>query len=123
VGTLQWLAGALLLWVATMVAAKRLLLSDSPGVLAGTFLTLAAVGGFLVWAAALIRFVASQDEITQRVQLIAVAIAFVATATVVIAGDFLQTAGFIGPVPFEGVWMVMIVWWWIGLVAASWWRR
>jgi hypothetical protein len=119
----QWLAGALLLWVAAMVLGKRLLLSEAPSLVAGSFVLLAAVGGFLAWAIAMIRLVASQDAFSQKIHLIAAAIAFVATAAVVIAADVLQTAGFIGSVPVEGVWMVMIVWWWFGLLIASGMRR
>jgi hypothetical protein len=114
------LAGALLLWVLTMIVARRVLDHDPPpGVLLRAAMVVVAVGGFLVWVIALIRFIRTLDEFSRRVQLTAVAVAFVATMTAVLAGDFLQSAGFLGYVPLDALWMFMLVVWWLSMIAVS----
>jgi hypothetical protein len=119
VGTVVWLAAGLLLWVATMIVAKRVLIAQPESAILRGAMVAIGVGGFTAWLAAMVRFIAAQDEFTQRVQLLAIAIAFAAATLVAIVGDFLQTAGFLDHVDLGAIWMLMIVLWWLGMIAAS----
>ena len=114
-----WLALALLLWVATMILARRVLDGDPVSVLVRAAMVAVAVGGFVAWVAALLRFLRTQDEFSRRVQLVSVAVAFVVTTIALIAGDFLQSAHFLGYVPLDAIWMLMIVVWWLSMVAVA----
>ena len=114
-----WLALTLLLWVATMVLARRVLDQDPASVAVRAAMVAVAVGGFVAWVAALVRFLRTQDEFSRRVQLVSVAVAFVVTTVAMIAGDFLQSAHFLGFVPLDAIWMLMIVVWWLSMLAVS----
>jgi hypothetical protein len=119
VRTIGWLAFGLLLWVTTMIVAKRVLLADPQAALLRAAMVAIGIGGFVAWLAAMVRFVASQDEFSQRIQLVSIAIAFVAMALLAIAGDFLQTAGFLGHLDFDAIWMLMIGLWWLAMIATA----
>jgi hypothetical protein len=120
VRAVTWLVLGLLIWVTTMIVAKRTLLSGPESAMTlRAAMVVVGIGGFVAWLAAMARFVAGLNEFSQRVQFLSIAIAFVATVLVAIAGDFLQAAGFLGHVDFQGIWMLMIVLWWLGMIATS----
>jgi hypothetical protein len=114
-----WVLGALLLWVAALVVARRVLDQGPASAWVRAGMVVVAVGGFLAWVAALVRLLRMLDEFSRRVQLASVAVAFVATITVVVAADFLQSAGFLGYVPLDGLWMLMLVLWWLSMIGVS----
>ena len=81
------------------------------------------VGGFLSWIVSVARLVMTQDEFSQRIHLVAIALTCAATAVLLMLGDLLQTAGFLGSVPLQGIWMAMGVLWWLAIVVATWFYR
>jgi hypothetical protein len=116
---LGWLAGTFVLWVVAMSVARRLLDHHPPAVPVRASIVVLAVGAFLAFAVAMIRFIGTLDEFSRRVQLIAVAVAFVVTSAAILAGDLLQSAGFLGDVPLEAIWMFTLVVWWLSIIAVS----
>src|SRR5215813_1561283 len=72
--------------------------------------------GILLWS--YIRMFRSADELQRRIVYEALAVAFVATLSVTVAGAFLQSAGL---PTFGWIWIagVLVVSWTLGLVAAS----
>jgi hypothetical protein len=50
---------------------------------------------------------------------VAAALAFAATMTLLLTGDLLQSAGLVGYVPLDALWMLMIVIWWLSMIAVS----
>jgi hypothetical protein len=116
---LALIVGAFVLWFATYVVATRLLhRHPESAVVRGT---LAALGvfGFVPWLMAIARLIQSQDEFERRIHLVALAVAFGATALFIFAADFLQRAGFVDYVLLRTIWMAMIVLWWIAIMVVS----
>ena len=93
-----------------MILARRVLDRDPSSVM---------VRAAMVGVATLVRFLRTQDEFSRRVQLIAAAVAFVVTIVAVLAADFLQSAHFLGHVPLDALWMLMIVAWWLSMIAVA----
>ena len=116
---LGWLVGTFVLWVIAMSVARRVLDHDPPAIPLRAAIVAIAVGSFLAFAVAMIRFIRTLDEFSRRVQSTAVAVAFVVTATAILAGDLLQSAGFLGYVPLDAIWMLMLVVWWLSMIAVS----
>ncbi len=114
-----WLAAAFLLWIATMILARRVLDQDPSSAWVRAAMVAIAVGGFVAWVAALVRFLRTQDEFSRRVQLVSAVVAFVVAIVAVIAADFLQSAHFLGDVPLDAIWMLMIVAWWLSMIAVA----
>jgi len=102
-----------------MILARRVLDRDPSSVMVRAAMVAVAVGGFVAWVATLVRFLRTQDEFSRRVQLIAAAVAFVVTIVAVLAADFLQSAHFLGDVPLDALWMLMIVAWWLSMIAVA----
>ena len=114
-----WLAGTFVLWIVAMSVARRLLDHDPPAAPLRAVIVAVAIGGFLAFAMAMVRFIRTLDEFSRRVQVTAVAVAFVVTAAAILAADLLQSAGFLGYVPLDAIWMLMLVVWWLSMIAVS----
>ena len=118
-GAAGWVAASLFVWAATMIVSRRVLDSGPSSAALRGLMVAVALAGFLLWVAALVRFLRTLDEFSRRVQLISVAVAFGAMVTALVAADFLQAAGFLGYVPLDALWMLMIVLWWVSMIAVS----
>jgi hypothetical protein len=116
---LATVAVALVVWLICLIVSMRVLRSGLESPALRVTMALVGTGGFTVWLVAVARLILSQDEFSQRIHLVAVALACAATAVLAMAGHFLQLAGLLGPVPLQGVWLAMGVLWWLGIVIAS----
>jgi hypothetical protein len=116
---LGWLAGTFVLWVIAMSVARRVLDRDPIAAPLRAAIVAVAIGAFLAFAVAMVRFIGTLDEFSRRMQLTAVAVAFVVTAAAILAADLLQSAGFLGYVPLDAVWMLMLVVWWLSMIVVS----
>ena len=114
------LAASLLVWAVTLVISVRVLHRQPDSRLLRVAMVALGVGGFLSWLVAMGRLIMTQDEFSQRIHLVAIALTCAATAVLLMTGDLLQTAGFLGYVPLQGIWMAMGVLWWLAIVVASW---
>ena len=104
---LATVAVALLVWLICFGVSMGVLRSGAESPALKGAMVLVGTGGFAVWLVAVARLILSQGEFSQRIHLVAVALTCGATAVLVMAGDLLQTAGLIGPVPLQGVWLAM----------------
>jgi hypothetical protein len=116
---LAQLAGAMLVWVVTGVISGWTLRSGPPSALVRGAMVALGVGGFATWLVAVGRLIMTQDEFSRQIHLVAIALACGAIAVLLVAGDLLQTAGFLGDVSLQSIWMLMGVLWWLGIVIAS----
>jgi hypothetical protein len=118
-GALGWLGAALLAWILAMVVARRVLDHPPASAALRALVVAVAVAGFLACVLAMVGLIRSQDEFSRRVHLVAASAALAAAITAVLAGDLLQSAGFLGYVPLDALWMLMIVVWWLSMIAVS----
>ena len=116
---LAHVAGGLVLWVISLVVSMRVLRTHPESLALRLGMVALGLGGFMAWLVAVARLILSQDEFSQRIHFVAIALACAATAVAVMAADFLQAADVLGPVPLQVVWMAMGVLWWLGIVAAT----
>jgi hypothetical protein len=116
---LGWLSAAIVAWIVAMLVARRVLDRPPAGVALRVLVVAAAVACFLACVVAMVRLIRSQDEFSRRVHVVAAAVAFAAAITALLAGDLLQSAGLLGYVPLDALWMLMIVVWWLSMVAVS----
>jgi hypothetical protein len=114
------LAASLLVWAVAMVVAVRVLRTEPESTLLRAAMVALGAGGFLAWIVSVARLVMTQDEFSQRIHFVAIALTCAATAVLLMLGDLLQTAGFLGYVPLQGIWMAMGVVWWLAIVVATW---
>jgi hypothetical protein len=112
-------AGALLVWLICVFVSMRVLRSGVESLPLRVAMVVLGTAGFTVWLVTVARLILNEDEFSQRLHLVAVALTCGATAVLVMAGDFLQTAGLLGPVPLQGVWLTMGVLWWLAIVVAT----
>jgi hypothetical protein len=113
------LGAALVAWMLAMVVA-RLLLDRQPMSTTVRLLVVAvAVAAFLACVVAMARLIRTQDEFSRRVHVLAAAVAFAVTMTLLLAGDLLQSAGLLGDVALDAPWMLMIVVWWVSMIAVA----
>ena len=112
-------AAAMLFWIVSAgVSMKTLSHHPSSAVVRASMVVL-GVAGLVTMLVTVSRLIFSQDEFSQRIHLIAIALTCAATAVLVMGADLLQAAGFVGYVPLQGVWMGMGVLWWLGIAAAT----
>ena len=112
-------AGALVVWLICATVSGRVLRSHPDSMLVRGSMVALAAGSFAAWLAAVARLILSQDEFSQRILLVAVALASAATAVLLVAGGLLQSAGLLGEVPLMAVLLVMGVLWWFGILIAT----
>jgi len=117
---LALLAASMLVWAVTAVISVRVLHREPESRLLRAAMVALGVAGFLSWVVAIARLIMTQDEFSQRIHLVAIALTCAVTAVLLMMGDLLQTAGFLGYVPLQGIWMAMGVIWWLAIVVASW---
>jgi hypothetical protein len=120
---LAQVAAGQLIWAITFVIANRTLHSGSHSLALRIAMVMLGVGGFLPWLISLGRLIMAQDEFSQRLHLVALALTCGATATLVLTGHFLQTAGLIGDVSLQSIWLGMGVVWWLSIMFSAWYYR
>jgi hypothetical protein len=111
-----WIGSVLLAGAAPLVAA-RLIHHDSPGWhVAGVAL------GTLGWVPLMVvtaRIIQRGDEYAQRIHLLAIAWAFVATLLSIALLDWLARAGFVDPPALSILWLAIAVLWLLCILAAK----
>jgi hypothetical protein len=120
---LAQVAAGLLIWVVTTIVATRTLHGRPESVALRVGMVILGVGGFIPWLVSVARLIMSQDEFSQRLHLVAVALTCALTAVLVLTGDYLQTAGLIGEVSLQSIWLGMGVLWWLSIAVATWYYR
>lgn len=120
---LALLAVTTFFWATTYLASTTRLTRGDHTLPLRILLVSLAIVGFLSWVYVAGRSIFAQDEFTQRIHLIAIAITFAVTGVASFASDFLQKAGFVPELPFSSVWMFMVVLWWISIMSTSWYYR
>ena len=116
-------AAGLLIWAVTLVIANRTLHSGSHSVALRVAMVVLGVAGFLPWLISVGRLIMAQDEFSQRLHLVALALTCATTAVLVLTGDYLQTAGLIGDVSLQSIWLGMGVVWWLSIMFSAWYYR
>jgi hypothetical protein len=112
-------AAASVLWLASYALATKLLHRYPDSAMARGALAALGILGFVLWLVAIARLIRVQDEFERRIHLIALAVAFGATALLVFAADFLQRAGFVDRLLLRTIWMAMIALWWIAAMVVA----
>jgi hypothetical protein len=115
--------GTLALWAITYVVTSRMLHHHATTAKFRAAAVIIGVLGFVTWQSATAKIIDLQDEFTRRIHLIAVAIAFAATALFIFTVDLLQRAGFIDYILLRTVWVVMLCIWWLAIMGAEWYYR
>ncbi len=116
---LQLLIGTMALWLVTSLIAARVLNGHPPSALLRGAVVVLAVGGGLPWIWVLARVIRAQDEFSRRLHLVALSIAFGATALLVFTAMFLQAAGFIDFVSLPAILGTMMMTWWLSILVTS----
>ena len=111
------------MWGTTYVIASRMFnhnQSNQKFRIAGVII---GVLGFIIWQLATAKLIRIHDEFTRRIHLIALAIAFAATALFIFTTDLLQRAGFIDYILLRTIWLVMLGIWWLAIMGAEWYYK
>ena len=116
---LAQVAAGFLIWFITLFIATRTLHTHPSSLALRIAMVAVGVGGFLPWLVSISRLIMAQDEFSVRVHLVAIAMTCATTAVLLLTGDYLQMAGFLGYVPLQRIWMAMGVVWWLWIVIAS----
>src|SRR5262245_20272440 len=120
---LTHLVVTMLIWVISVLVVTRTLRTHPSSVALRLAMVALGAGGFLPWLISIGRLIMAQDEFSLRVHLVAIAITCAITALMLLTGGYLQTAGFLGYVPLQILWVAMGVVWWLSIVIASWYYR
>jgi hypothetical protein len=116
---LQLLLGTMALWLVTSLVAARVLRGHPQSAVLRSAMVMLAIGGVLPWTWVLARVIRAQDEFSRRLHLVALSIAFGATALLVFTAMFLQEAGFIDYVSLPAILGTMMVVWWLSIVVTT----
>jgi len=119
VETLARLAISVTLWLVTFLFTTLRLASHHDNTAIRILLVAVGIGGFLPWIHLCGKAILAEDEFSQRIHFLAIAITFALTVIGSYACDFLHRAGFIPQLPVSGLWMVMGVVWWISILATA----
>lgn len=114
---------SIFLWVGTFAIAARILRHHPTNVWIRVGCVLIAVLGFLSWPASVLKLIRTLSEFERRIQLVALAIAFVATALFIFTVNMLQLAGFIDWISLQTIWLVMFMTWFAALMGTTWYYR
>jgi H+/Cl- antiporter ClcA len=120
---LGFTVGALAVWGTTYVIASRMFnhnQSNQKFRIAGVII---GVLGFIIWQLTTAKLIRIHDEFTRRIHLIALAVAFAATALFIFTTDLLQRAGFIDYILLRTIWLVMLGIWWLAIMGAEWYYK
>ena len=120
---LAQVAAGQLIWAITVVIVNRTLHSGSHSLALRIAMVTLGVGGFLPWVISLGRLIMAQDEFSQRLHLVALALTCGTTAVLLLTGHYLQTAGLIGDVSLQSIWLGMGVVWWLSIMVSAWYYR
>src|SRR3954469_19374804 len=101
------------LWAGTFVFTKGDWLRPPAPLPARIAFVAIGIGGFVPMLFVYAKSIRMQDEFTQRIHLIALAITFAVMALISYAADIFAEAGFIAHVPGGGVWALMVGVWFI----------
>ncbi len=112
--------GSTLVWAAASVAGIRIIRHFPTSIGARASGVALGMIGFISWQLTVFLLVRKRDEFTQRLYLIASAVAFAVTGFFIISCDLLQRAGFIDYVSLMNIWMVMIGSWAVAVAATEW---
>ena len=107
------------LWATTFVVSRGEWFEGAHGWPVRALLVAIGIGGFLPIVFVYARSIRMQDEFSQRVHLIALAVAFAAVAAISYSADILKEAGFIAQVPGGGVWALMVAVWFIAMLVTQ----
>ena len=116
---LSWLALSVGIWGVTLVFTNRRLTSHHDSAAIRILLVAIGIGGFLPWIYVCWKAILAEDEFSQRIHFMAIAITFALTGIGSYACGFLHRAGFIPEQPVSGLWMVMGVVWWISMMVTA----
>jgi hypothetical protein len=120
VRALGLMVGAVALWGTTYAVAARILHHPGASAKLRAAAVVIATLGFIPYPLATAKLIRMHYEFTRRVHLIALAIAFVATALFIFVADLLWRAGFVDYVSLMTIWLVMLGVWWVALAGTSW---
>jgi len=104
------------LWATTFIISKGTWFQGPHDWPMRAALVAVGIGGFVPVVFVYARSIRMQDEFNQRVHLVALAIAFAATAVISYSADMFHDAGFIAQVPGYGLWAVMVAAWFISML-------
>jgi hypothetical protein len=104
------------LWAGTFVVTKADWFTGATGVPARAALVAVGFGGFLPVVFLYAKSIRMQDEFSQRVHLVALAIAFAVIAVISYGVDLLHQAGFIAQPPSAGLWALMMAVWFVTMM-------
>jgi hypothetical protein len=107
------------LWGVTFVFTNQRLGSHHDSAAIRIVLVALGIGGALPWAYFCRKAILAEDEFSQRIHFVAMSITFALTAVGSYACGFLERAGFIPELPLSDLWLVMVVVWWISILATS----
>ena len=108
---------ATILWASTFVATRADWLAGTTSVPARVALVVIGLGGFLPVVFVYAKSIRMQDEFNQRLHLIALGVAFAVMGVLSYGVDLLRQAAFIAQPSSSGLWAVMLIVWWIAIVA------
>ena len=113
---IRQVAAASFLWAITFVATKSEWLGHYDRSAARMALVAVGTAGFLPVVFVYAKSIRMQDEFTQRIHLVALAIAFALVAVVSYVVDLLHQAHFIPELPATGLWALMVVIWFAAMI-------
>ena len=120
---LKFMAAALLVWGCSYVAASKILERHprsawlrGAAVALGTF-------GFLTWLFWSAKAIRVENEFTRQIHLVALALAFGATAIFIFVCDMLRRAAFMDYVSLMTIFLFMVGAWLFSIMLASWYYR
>ena len=113
------LALAVVVWAATMIAARRILDDEQASRAARIAAVLLAVTGVLPWIWTTSRAILNEDEFTRRVHFVALSWAFAATGLFIYAVDLLTQGHIIDYISYTTIWIFMVIAWWLSILFTS----
>src|SRR5262249_39553115 len=113
------LAAATGLWLATYFYCTRRLATHVDGTVVRAAIAAIGIAGFLPWVFFTAKAIRMEDEFSRRTRYVSLAIAFAVTGVASFTLDYLHFAGFIAEWPVTNLWMVMVVIWWVAMLATA----
>jgi hypothetical protein len=117
------IVGAIAVWATTYTIASSMLHYSPASAKFRVAAVVIGILGFVVCLGATAKLIRLHDEFTRRIHLIALAVAFAATALFIFTTDLLQRAGFIDFILLRTIWMVMLGTWGLAILGGEWYYR